>query len=42
MRSLQRILILTLGIVSVWLVVFVFFEFEDHTLPWVLALGLTY
>jgi hypothetical protein len=41
-RLLQRILILTLGIVSVWLIVFVFFEFEDHRLPWVLALGLTY
>lgn len=36
-RLLQRILILTLGIVSVWLIVFVFFEFEDHRLPWVLA-----
>jgi LssY C-terminus len=31
-----------LGIVSVWLIVFVFFEFEDHRLPWVLALSLTY
>ena len=41
-RLLQRLLILTLGIVSVWLIVFVFFEFEDHKLPWVLALGLTY
>jgi hypothetical protein len=41
-RLLQRLLILALGIVSVWLIVFVFFEFEDHRLPWVLALGLTY
>jgi len=41
-RLLQRLLILTLGVVSVWLIVFVFFEFEDHRLPWVLALGLTY
>jgi hypothetical protein len=39
---LQRLLILALGIVSVWLIVFVFFEFEDHRLPWILALGLTY
>jgi hypothetical protein len=41
-RLLQRLLILALGILSVWLIVFVFFEFEDHRLPWVLALGLTY
>jgi hypothetical protein len=41
-RLLQRLLILALGVISVWLIVFVFFEFEDHRLPWVLALGLTY
>jgi hypothetical protein len=41
-RLLQRLLILALGVIAVWLIVFVFFEFEDHRLPWVLALGLTY
>ena len=38
---LQRLLILGLGIVSVWLVVFVF-ELADRRLPWVLALSLAY
>ena len=41
-RFVQRVLILALGVLTVWLIVFVFFEFEDHRLPWALALGLTY
>ena len=41
-RLLQRLLILGLGIFSVWLIVFVVFEFADRRLPWILALGLTY
>ena len=41
-RLLQRLLILGLGIFSVWLIVFVVFEFADRRLPWFLALGLTY
>jgi LssY C-terminus len=41
-RLLQRLLILGLGILSVWLIVFVVFEFADRSLPWVLALGFTY
>jgi hypothetical protein len=41
-RLLQRLLILGLGIFSVWLIVFVVFKFADRRLPWVLALGLTY
>jgi hypothetical protein len=41
-RLLQRLLILGLGIFSVWLIVFVVFKFADSRLPWVLALGLTY
>ena len=41
-RLLQRLLILGLGILSVWLIVFVVFDFADQRLPWVLALGLTY
>jgi hypothetical protein len=41
-RLLQRLLILGLGIFSVWLIVFVVFEFADRRLPWMLALGVTY
>jgi hypothetical protein len=40
-RLLQRLLILGLGIFSVWLVVFVF-ELVDRRLPWILALGIAY
>ena len=40
-RFLQRLLILGLGILSVWLIVFVF-KFTDRRLPPVLALALTY
>jgi LssY C-terminus len=41
-RFLQRLLILGLGIFTVWLIVFVIFRFADHRLPWVLAVGVTY
>jgi hypothetical protein len=41
-RLLRRLLILGLGIFSVWLIVFVVFRFADHRLNWVLALGITY
>lgn len=41
-RLLQRLLIAGLGILSVWLIVFVVFDFTDQRLPWALALGLTY
>jgi hypothetical protein len=41
-RLLQRLLILGLGILSVWLIVFVIFGIADRRLPWVLALGATY
>ena len=41
-RLLQRLLIIGLGVVTVWLIVFVVFRFADHRLPWVLALGVTY
>ena len=41
-RFLQRLLVLGLGIFSVWLIVFVVFKTVDHRLPWVLALGITY
>jgi hypothetical protein len=41
-RLLQRTAILGLGILSVWLIVFVVFDFADRELPWAVALGLTY
>ena len=41
-RFLQRLLILALGIFSVWLIVFVVFDFADRRLPWALALAVTY
>jgi hypothetical protein len=40
-RLLQRLLILGLGVFSVWLIVFVF-KLTDRRLPWVLALAVTY
>lgn len=40
-RLLRRLLILGLGILCVWLIVFVF-RFTDHRLPTILALALTY
>jgi len=40
-RLIQRLLVFGLGILSVWLIVFVF-EVVDRRLPWVLALGLAY
>ena len=41
-RLLQRLAILGLGALSVWLIVFVVFQFADQRLPWVLALSVTY
>jgi hypothetical protein len=35
-------MVLGLGIISVWLIVFVVFRVTDNRLPWVLALSLTY
>lgn len=40
-RTLQRLAIFGLGVVSVWLIVDVF-ELVDRRLPWILALGATY
>ena len=42
MRFLRRLLILCLGGLSVWLIVFVVFERADNRLPWILAVSLTY
>ena len=41
-RLLQRLLILALGIFTVWLIVFVVFETVDRRLPWILAVSTTY
>jgi hypothetical protein len=41
-RLRQRLIILGLGIFSVWLIVFVVFETADRRLPWILAVSLTY
>ena len=41
-RLWQRLLILGLGLVSVWLIVFVVFETADRRLPWLFATGITY
>ncbi|RWP58694.1 LssY C-terminal domain-containing protein [Mesorhizobium sp.] len=41
-RLCQRILVFFLGVVSVWLIVFVVFDTADHRLPWLLAVSLTY
>ena len=42
MRFLQRLLILGLGILSIWLIVFVVFDFADQRLPWLVALSVAY
>ncbi len=42
LRLLQRLAILGLGVLSVWLIVFVIFERADHKLPLALALSVTY
>ncbi|MGO4739957.1 LssY C-terminal domain-containing protein [Bosea sp. 2KB_26] len=41
-RLFQRFLVLCLGVVSVWLIVFVIFDTADNRLPWILAASLTY
>lgn len=41
-RFLQRLVVLAVGIISVWLIVFVVFRISDNRLPWILALAVTY
>jgi hypothetical protein len=41
-RAVQRLLVVALGVLSVWFIVFVVFNFVDQRLPWILALALTY
>lgn len=46
MRLLQRLwrhlLVFLLGVVTVWFIVFVVFQITDNTLPWILAVAVTY
>jgi len=41
-RILQRVAIFAIGVVSVWLIAFVVFDWADKKLPMALALGVTY
>ena len=41
-RAVQRLLVVVLGVLSVWFIVFVVFDFADQRLPWILALAFTY
>ena len=41
-RLVQRLAIFGLGVLSVWLIAFVVFDFADKRLPWVIALATTY
>ncbi len=41
-RTLQRIAIFAIGAISIWLIVFVVWDFADQRLPMALALGITY
>src|SRR6201997_5461819 len=41
-RFFQRLFVLALGIISIWLIVFVVFRVSDNRLPWILALAVTY
>jgi len=41
-RLVQRLLIFGMGLVCIWLIVFVVFETADRRLPWVLAVAVTY
>src|SRR5215471_17600312 len=41
-RLFQRLLVFCIGILSVWLIVFVVFDTADHRFPWIFAVCLTY
>jgi len=41
-RLIRRLIVAGLGILSVWLIVFVVFRTADNRLPWILAVALTY
>ncbi|MGA8616306.1 MAG: LssY C-terminal domain-containing protein [Xanthobacteraceae bacterium] len=41
-RLIRRLIVAGLGILSVWLIVFVVFRTADNRLPWILAVAVTY
>ena len=41
-RFLRRVLVAVMGVVTVWLIVFVVFKFADNRLNWMLAVAFTY
>jgi hypothetical protein len=41
-RLLRRVLVAAIGVLTVWLIVFVVFKFADNRLPWMLAVAITY
>jgi len=41
-RFIRRLLVVGLGIFSVWLIVFVVFRVADNRLPWIVAVAITY
>ncbi len=41
-RLIRRLLVAGLGILSVWLIVFVVFRTADNRLPWILSVAVTY
>lgn len=41
-RLWRRLLVLALGVATVWLIVFVVFRITDNTLPWIVAVAVTY
>jgi hypothetical protein len=42
LRIAQRLAVFALGAVSIWLIVFVVYDFADKRLPWIIALAATY
>jgi hypothetical protein len=41
-RFLRRLLVFALGVLTVWLIVFIVFRFADHRLPAIVAVAITY
>lgn len=41
-RMVQRTVVAALGVLSVWLIVFVVFDTADNRLPWIVAVAVTY
>ena len=41
-RLWRHILVFLIGVFTVWLIVYVIFKVTDNTLPWILAVAVTY